>query len=207
IRPSYASRSCRISSRILDSSASCAATGRDALAATANAVTLNMQRNMDRSFEMVAGRAAHGSALQFTSREQVRRSPGSRRETRRGCVGPQDEWKRSIARRNESCIERRAIERAGNGRERLVLLAQLTLCGLRVLLAEMPDLVPERGLLRRKQSDGDQEAGGAPKHGLFRRHRVGQAVEDAGRVVLHHSKPAAQNNRLECVLDRRLRFD
>src|SRR5688572_1681994 len=197
MRPSYASLSCRISSRIFVNSESCARAGSDAPAATANAVTLNMERNMDCSFEMVAGRAVHNGAMQFTSSEQLRWSPGGRSEARRRRVALSDEWKRSIACRNESRIERRAIECAGDGRERLVLLAQLALRGLGVLLAEVPDLVPERCLLRSEQRHGDEEAGGAPEHGLFRGDGVRQAVKDSGRVVLKHREPAAQNDRLE----------
>jgi len=49
----------------------------------------------------------------------------------------------------------------------LVLHAQLALSRLRILLAEVPDLMPERRLLRGKERNRDQQACSAPEHRYF----------------------------------------
>jgi len=48
-----------------------------------------------------------------------------------------------------------------------VLHAQLALSRLRILLAEVPDLMPERRLLRSKERNRDQQACSAPEHRYF----------------------------------------
>lgn len=53
-------------------------------------------------------------------------------------------------------VGRCAIERTGNGGKGVMLVAELALRRQRVLLAEVPDLVRERRLLRDEKRNGNQ---------------------------------------------------
>jgi len=68
---------------------------------------------------------------------------------------------RNAIRRGNGYVGRCTIKRSGHRGERFMLFAELALGRLQVLLAQVPDLMPERRLLRDEQRNRGQQTGGA----------------------------------------------
>jgi hypothetical protein len=98
-----------------------------------------------------AGRTACGGAHMPNASGECRRRAGRGSEAERGAVAWPDSLERNAGCGNSDGARRSAVDPADNDAEGRMQFAQLFLGRLRIVLPEVPDLVTEGALLRRKQ--------------------------------------------------------